>query len=78
MQTFTQFQQNIFSAEKSAFLKIAAQVFEAGAFFNIFLKSDSQLPSKICFYESPLKMRKDAFYFILKVLFVIKIFKFLS
>ena len=34
MQTFTQFQQNIFSAEKSAFLKIAAQVFEAGAFLT--------------------------------------------
>ena len=28
--------------------------------------------------ESPLKMMKDAFYFILKALFVLKIFKFLS
>ena len=39
-------------------------------------------PSKkvyfICFIESPLKMMKNAFYFILKALFVLKIFKFLS
>ena len=39
-------------------------------------------PSKnffvICFIESPLKMIKNAFYFILKALFVLKIFKFLS
>ena len=38
-------------------------------------------PSKkiciICFTESPLKMMKNAFYFILKALFVLKIFKFL-
>ena len=44
------------------------------------LKSDSHLPKKgvICFIESPLKMVKNAFYFILKALFVLKIFKFLS
>ena len=39
-------------------------------------------PSKkncvICFIESPLKKTKNAFYFILKALFVLKIFKFLS
>ena len=39
-------------------------------------------PSKkncfICFNESPLKMMKNAFYFILKALFILKIFKFLS
>ena len=39
-------------------------------------------PSKkncvICFIESPLKMMKNAFYFILKALFFLKIFKFLS
>ena len=39
-------------------------------------------PSKkncvICFIESPLKKMKNAFYFILKALFVLKIFKFLS
>ena len=32
----------------------------------------------VCFNESPLKMMKNAFYFILKALFVLKIFKFLS
>ena len=32
----------------------------------------------ICFIESPLKMTKNIFYFILKPLFVPKIFKFLS
>ena len=30
------------------------------------------------FIESPLKMMKNAFYFILKAIFVLKIFKFLS
>ena len=45
------------------------------------LKPDSQLPKKfcvICFIESPLKMMKNAFYFILKALFVLKIFRFMS
>ena len=45
------------------------------------LKSDSHLPKKICvicLIESPLKLMKNAFYFILKALFVLKIFKFLS
>ena len=32
----------------------------------------------ICFNESPLEMMKNVFYFILKVLFVLKTFKFLS
>ena len=31
-----------------------------------------------CFIESPLKLMKNAFNFILKALFVLKIFKFLS
>ena len=39
-------------------------------------------PSKnfnfFCFNESPLQMMKNAFYFILKALFVLNIFKFLS
>ena len=39
-------------------------------------------PSKkicvICFSENLLKMMKNAFYFILKALFVLKMFKFLS
>ena len=45
------------------------------------LKSDSHLPKIffiICFNDSPSKMMKSAFYFILKALFVLKIFKFLS
>ena len=43
------------------------------------LKSDSDLPKKIfiCFNDSPSKMMKNAF-FILKALFVLKIFEFLS
>ena len=44
------------------------------------LKSDFQPPEKICFIcfiESPLKTVKNAFYFILKALLVLKIFKFL-
>ena len=45
------------------------------------LKSDSHLLKKllfICFEKKPFKMMKNAFYFILKALFVLKIFKFLS
>ena len=41
------------------------------------LKSDSNLPKKlcfICFNDSPLKMMKNAFYFTLKALFILKIF----
>ena len=49
---------------------------------EIFFKSDSHLPKQencvICFIESPLKMMENAFYFILKALFVLKMFKFLS
>ena len=45
------------------------------------LESNSHLPDKIihiCFKESPLKMMKNAFYFISKALFILKIFNFLS
>ena len=45
------------------------------------LKSNPYFPKKIifiCFNENPLKMMKNAFYVILKALFVIKIFQFLS
>ena len=48
--------------------------------FFCFLKSGSHLPRKffiICFNDSPSKMMKNAFYFVLKALFVLKIFKFL-
>ena len=45
-----------------------------------YLKSGSHLPKKcfICLNESPLKVMKNDFYFILKVFFVFKIFKFSS
>ena len=45
------------------------------------LKAGSHLPKKICvicLIESPLKVMKNAFYFILKALFVVKIINFLS
>ena len=45
------------------------------------LKSETHLPKKflfVCFNESPLELMKNAFYFILKALFVLKIFKVLS
>ena len=46
-------------------------------FAYVFLKSGSHL-QRNCFIENPFKMMKNAFYFILKALFVLKIFKFLS
>ena len=49
--------------------------------FPLDLKKDSHVPKKFiftCFNESSLKMMKNAFYLILKALFVLKIFKFLS
>ena len=44
------------------------------------LQSDSHLPKKnfICFNESPSKLIKNVFCFMLKTIFVLKIFKFLS
>ena len=44
------------------------------------LESDSHLPKNclICFSENPLKMMTNSFYFILKALYVLKIFKQLS
>ena len=39
--------------------------------------SSSEKICIICFIASPLKMRKNAFYFILKALFILKIIKFL-
>ena len=43
------------------------------------LKSESHLPKNYftCFNESPINIMKNAFYFILKTLLVLKIFKFL-
>ena len=48
---------------------------------KVALKLDSPLPKKNCVIgsiESSLKIMKNAFYFILKALFVLKIFQFLS
>ena len=48
---------------------------------NIIFNSGLSPSKNICFtclIESPLKMMENAFYFILKALFVLKIFKFLS
>ena len=45
------------------------------------LKSDSHFPNQICFYcfkGCSLKKMKNAFYCILRALFVLKIFKFLA
>ena len=45
------------------------------------LKTDSHLPKKIlfiCFNDSPSKMMINAFYFVLKAFFILKIFKFSS
>ena len=44
------------------------------------VKSDSHFPKKcfICFNERPLTMMKNVFYFILKALFILKVFKSLS
>ena len=47
----------------------------------VIIKSDSHLPKKvfiIYFNDCPSKMMKNSFYFILKALFVLKIFNFLS
>ena len=57
------------SIDKTAFKKIGA------------IKSDSHLPKKFALFaslKSPLKKIKNASYFILKALFVLNIFKFLS
>ena len=49
---------------------------------SIFLGKFGHSPSKkicvICLTESPLELMKNAFHFILKALFVLKIFKVLS
>ena len=51
-------------------------------FLNVFLIKVGLSPSKknclICFNESPLKLMKNVFYLTLKVIFVLKIYKFLS
>ena len=68
---------------KYLFLKTVAMIVRIKQDDNCseFLKSDSHLPKKIyfiCFNDSPSKVMKNAFYFILKALFVFKILKLLS
>ena len=49
--------------------------------FYATLKSDPDLPKKfvlLSLIENPLKMMKNAFYFNLKAIFVLKMFEFLS
>ena len=60
-------------------LKVSFINFTTTFIFFTKSKSDSHLPKKnfICFNESRLKMLKNAFYFIWKALFVLKIFTFL-
>ena len=56
------------------FVKLRAKTYS-------YLKSDSHLPKKncvICFIETPVKLMENTIYFILKALFVLKIFTFLS
>ena len=65
----------------SSFVKENINFWEEDIFINNDLKVGLSPSKKICFIcliESPLKMMKNAFYFILKALFVLKIFKFLS
>ena len=79
--------ENEVSRRKLAVLKTASSEKVALAkMYNCFEKVEilkvGFSPSKkfcvICLIESSLKMMKNAFYFILKALFVLKIFKFLS
>ena len=45
----------------------------------ILLKLGSDIPKNFVFFnDSPSKMMKNAFYFIVKSIFVLKVFKFLS
>ena len=46
--------------------------------FSVAHESVTYKKARICLNESHLKMMKNAFYFILKALFVLKILKFLS
>ena len=72
----------------TSFICLAFTFYSSSVFFFILVntfsfdefKLGSHLQKKIviCLIESPIKMMKYAFYFILKALFVLKIFKFLS
>ena len=61
------------------YLNLHKRVLETGDTIKNISRSDSHHPKKKLFYsftESPLKMMKNAFYFILKALFLLRIFNF--
>ena len=73
------FQEHIFHST-SLVAAMNRWVFYMYVYF-IYLKSDSHLLKKFCvirFIANPLKIMKNAFYFILKAIFVFKISKILS
>ena len=65
------------SYHSSNLLLIAFETMRLLQTFKVGL-SPSRKNCVICFVESPLKIMRNAFYFILKALFVLKIFMFLS
>ena len=56
--------------------ELSSVIFENKDIIKVGLSSSKKIC--VCLIEDPLKMMKNAFYFILKALFVLKIFKFLS
>ena len=64
------------------FMDIINESWHSLQIFGWNLKSDSRLTKKgnffICFNDSSSKMMKNVFYFVVKALFVLKVFKFLS
>ena len=71
----------MFNVEPFLKLELFEDIFHYKYYQNhliYYIKSDSHLPKKICFNDSPSKMMKKVFYFILKAFFVLKIFEFLS
>ena len=57
--------------------KAADKVWHDGVAFKVGLSTSKNM-SFVCFNEGPLKMMKNALYFILKALFIFKIFTFFS
>ena len=60
-----------------SYKKITCSGVTTGGFFHSFVKGALSGLRKFLANEIPLKMMKNAFYFTSKVLFVLKIFKFL-
>ena len=69
---------SFYHLKQSVYLRFYRFCFQMKSFFFKVGLSPSEKNCVICFIESPLKMMKNAFYFILKALFVLKIFKILS